>query len=117
MANQIDFSLDRWDDGTLNLDMTPPTNLGGVDVRFHIWRRRPNVSGFTSGLVVKSCNSGYGNGVSGITVVDSGAGRISIAVFGTDLSGTFDAGLMAYNIVKFVSGQVSVLVEGHRLMT
>ena len=117
MATQVDFSLERFDDGTLNLDMVPPVNLGGADIRFHLWRRRPNVSGFVSGIVLKSCASGYGNGVSGITVVDSGAGRISIALYGADMSGTFDQGLYAFNIVRFVSGQVSVMVEGHRLLT
>lgn len=116
MANQIDFVLDRWDDGSVNLDMAPPANLGGVDLRFHMWRRKPNVSGFVSGLILKSCHSGYGNGVSGITVLDSGAGRISIAVYGADLSGTFTQGIYAYNVVRFLSGQFATLVEGHRLM-
>ena len=117
MAQQVDFALERFDDGTLNLDMVPPANLGGVDIRYHMWRRRSTASGFVSGLVLKRCNSGYGDGVSGITVVDSGAGRISVALFGTDISGSFDQGLFFYNIVRFVSGQVSVLVEGHRLLT
>lgn len=95
--------------------MTPPTNLGGQDVRFVQWRRGNDASGYVSGLVLKCMASGYGNGVSGITLVNSGTGEFNVNLTPADFSGHFEPGLFAFKVVRMTSGQEAVLTEGYRL--
>lgn len=117
MSINIDFNLERRAAGTLNITMTPPVNLGGQDVRFVMWRRENHLSGYVSGLILKSMASGYGNGVSGITLTESGQGVFNVALTPQDYSGYFDPGAMSYKIVRMTSGQEAVLTEGFRLAT
>lgn len=115
MAVTLDFTLERRAAGTLNISMTPPTNLGGHDVRFVLWRRENHASGYVSGLVLKSMASGYGNGVSGIMLVNSGTGEFNVSLAPGDFSGHFEPGLFAFKVVRMTSGQEAVLTEGFRL--
>ena len=118
MAVQVDFAIARFDDGVLVLALEPPEPVGGWQVQFTQWRRFPyNTSGApVSGLITKSCASGYGGGQSGITVTNSGAGIFSITLFATDISGEIDQGNYAYRVERLDSGYRSVLSEGFRQM-
>jgi len=96
--------------------MVPPVDMGGWDVRFTMWRRFNYISGSVSGLIRKSMASGYGNGVSGITLTNSGTGIFNVSIAPNDFSGHFDPHAYAYRIERFDSGNANILVEGHRLV-
>ena len=80
-------------------------------------RRFQLISGSVSGLITKSTASGYGGGVSGITITNSGEGRFNIALFRTDLSGDWDNGAYAFTVERLDSGRQSTIVQGYRHMT
>ena len=115
MAVELDFTLARREDGTLAINMTPPTNIAGWSLQFTQRRRFQSISGNVSGLIVKSAASGYGGGVSGITITSSGEGRFTVALFRTDLSGDWDPGTYSYDVQRMDSGSQTVLVHGFRL--
>lgn len=118
MPVQIDFALARFDDGTLVVALEPPQPVGGWNIQYTQWKRMPQTTsgGPVSGLVTKSCTSGYQAGQSGITVTNSGQGVFSVALFGTDISGTADSGPYFYRVERLDSGYRSTLSEGYRLM-
>lgn len=105
-----DYTIVRGEDGAINLDMTPPTAIGGWDVRFYCTKR----FGGVSGLITKSVASGY-NGASGITVTNSGQGQMRINLNSADTSG-LDIGNYSYKVERLNSGFVSCLSQGYMLV-
>ena len=103
----VDYQVVQFQDGSLTVTLTPPTAIGGQDIRFVITKRfGPDCSG----LVTKSMASGYGNGASGITVLDSGAGKIRIDLWSRDTSG-LDPGNYVCNLERLDSGSRTSLTK------
>lgn len=119
MPEYKDFSLGALENGALIMSVEPPTGVGGLAIQFTQGRRFPFavLSGaVVSGLITKSCASGYGGGASGITVTDSGQGRISVALGPLDVSGSLEPGCYAYQIERLDSGSRTVYLCGYRLV-
>lgn len=107
MAAQCDFSLARFEDGVLVVNMQPPQAVGGWQLEFTLSHR----PGGESGLAVKSAASGYGGGQSGITILDSGAGRFSVAITSRDTSGLAPKNYST-RTERLDSGSRTVLAQG-----
>ena len=100
MPISTDFELARYADGTLVMPLTPPTAIGGWTVRFQIYKRM----GGSTPLVTKWAASGFGNGVSGITITNSGQGVLSVPINSSgDMSGQ-DPGNYFYQFDRLDSG-------------
>ena len=112
MAIEHDFYLDRFADGVISFELAPPTNIGGWNIVFDV-RKRP---GSVSGIIVKSCASGFaGSGnASGITVTGSAEGRVEITINSQDTSGL--AGNYAFTVERRDSGYHTVLSRGHIIL-
>lgn len=106
-----DFSWVKFDDGSLAVSMTPPQPVGGWDIQFRVTKR----FGGESGLIVKSCASGFA-GVSGITIAASGEGDFTIRLNSLDTSG-LSYGNYAYQTMRRNSGAFQVINEGYLLLT
>ena len=108
----VDFPWAKYDDGTLVIQMSPPTAVGGWDVRFRVTKR----FGATSGVMPdKFSASGY-TGVSGVTVAESGIGVFQIALGSTDTSG-LPYGAYACQFARTTSGSYTTLEEGYMILT
>ena len=110
MPTIIDFTLGRSEKGTLVATTNPPTPIGGWSLAFQMTKRQ----GGTTAIISKSMASGY-YGVSGMSVVDSGAGTYNVQFFPAEVSGK-DPGAYAYNVSRTDSGYQTTLVFGSRLM-
>lgn len=106
MAIIQDFSLDRTEDATVTIVMTPPTPIGGWSIRTTLTKRYGSVSG----IFDKYVSSGL-NGASGITVVDSGLGVFNVKIDSNDTSG-LNYGNYVHCSKRLDSGFVTVLTEG-----
>lgn len=104
--NQTIF-LARYQDGTLTVDLTPPTNITNWALRFEMM----NHFGGVSGIVTKSAASGFNN-VSGINVTNATGGIFNVNFQSTDTSG-LEYGAYAYTIERMDSGSRTTLVEGY----
>ena len=107
MATMRSFSINKYEDGLLTINLSPPIAIGGVDVVFRVLKR---YSG-ESGLIVKSCGSGFGSGQSGISIIDSGQGMFQVYIASRDTSG-LDTGTYVYGCSRTSSGQEALLVGG-----
>lgn len=107
-----DFTVTRHEDATLRVSMAPPTAIGAWSLRFFAQHR----FGGISGLIKKTCASGYGGGASGITIINSGQGVFDIALTSTDTSG-LDPGCHAYTVERLDSGSRSVITLGYLITT
>ena len=101
-----DFSIIKLEDGILYVELAPPVAIGGMALSCQVTRR----FGGTSGLIQKSVSSGF-NGASGISVINSGQGMLSVAIRSQDTSG-LDYGNYAFSILRTDSGSRTVLTEG-----
>lgn len=110
MPVNADFQLYKYEDGTLVVALENPEPIGGWSVRFQLCKRQADLGG-VSGLVLKSMAAGF-YGVSGMTIVNSGAGELSVALYSQDFSG-LDAGNYPYQIARTDSGQRTILTEGY----
>ena len=106
-----DFSLAKFQDGTLTISMAPPQAIGGWPINFTVEKRY----GSSDSLILKSVSSGF-NGVSGITVVNSGQGVFNIAINSIDTSG-LDWGNYATRSERVNSGARTPITEGFLLLT
>jgi len=104
---QTDFLLNKFEDGQFVVQMSPPNPIGGWTLQWTMMRR----FGGISGLIVKSCASGYGTNQSGISVLNSGNGQLQINIYSPDTSG-LNFGVYAQNLVRLDSGFNTVLLEG-----
>mgnify|MGYP001597783148 CR=1 FL=1 len=105
-----DFKLDAGTDGILTINMSPPVNIQNWNIQF----RATNRLGGVSGLIIKSCASGFNN-VSGINVVNAGAGIFDVDIRAQDTSG-FNQGAYAHIVQRLDSGLVNDLVKGYLLL-
>jgi len=101
------FGLARYEDGILSISMIPPTAIGAWDIRFQLTK----YFGCLSGLAEMTVTSGYGNGVSGITIANSGQGIMQIQVVGVNTSG-LDAGNYAFTVQRYNSGFRTLISKG-----
>lgn len=92
--------------------MSPPQPIGGWTVEARISKR---FGIGASGIIVMSAASGYGGGASGITITDSGAGKMTFPINSPATSG-WQPGPYATTISRLDSGSVSVLYQGFLLI-
>lgn len=90
-----DFALARYEDGILTMELAPPDDVSGWDIRFSMAKRFGS-SG--SGYYQASVSSGY-SGESGITITNSGIGQMNITIPGSATSG-LEYGNYAYNVTR-----------------
>lgn len=109
MATLTDFSLFLIEDGTLSVSLVPPTPLGGFGIQFVMTKR---LGGST--IILKSMNSGYSNGESGVSMVNSGTGVFNVSLYASECSG-LDAGAYSYTVNRTTSGKATALTEGYRI--
>lgn len=112
MPIQIDYALVRFEDGQLVVALTPPTPIGGWTIQYTEAVRFGTPS--ASGIVIRSTASGY-NGVSGITVLNSGVGEFSVEVRSVDSSGR-EFGNYAFWIERLDSGSRTMLTQGYKML-
>jgi hypothetical protein len=110
MVVQMDYLWSQGDAGTLVIDMVPPTPVGGESFQFNFSHR----FGGLSGWAFKYVSSGY-NGQSGISIVDSGAGRFQVQITPTDTSG-LAFGAYSFSFKRTDSGAQTNLAEGFELL-
>jgi len=101
-----DFSLGRYEDGVLTVTLTPPTPIGGWTIRFMAQRHFGGLSGYA----VKYTASGL-DGMSGITITNSGLGIFNIQLNSSDMSG-LPFGNYATGSERLDSGQRTDLTQG-----
>jgi hypothetical protein len=106
-----DFTLCRYEDGSLVVSLAPGTNIGGWSMRFALQHR----FGGISGIIEKWMASGY-YGVSGMNINNSGQGVFNIGVNSADTSG-LDFGNYAYTVERLDSGFRTILTEGYLQLT
>ena len=110
MPVSVEISLVRQEDVVATLSMTPPVAISSWSIELNVSKR---LGGTT--LFKKSYSSGYDE-VSGIHILDSGAGILSIRINSADTSGwTF--GNYAFQVVRLDSGSRTVATEGYLLVT
>ena len=110
MPTYVDYSLAKYEDGVLTLELQPPVAVGGWTLRYTETKR----FGGLSGSVYKWAASGFNN-VSGINVVNSGQGIMKITINSPDSSGR-DFGNYAFVVERVDSGHRTVLAEGYHKM-
>lgn len=98
-------------DFTVTVGLAPPTGTSGQTWQFQLGTR----FGWSSGLVTKSCASGYNN-VSGVNLIDGINGTFNVALNAVDTSG-FDPLNYACNFRRLDSGSVGTALEGYLQIT
>lgn len=109
MAVQMDFSWSQYDDGVLQINITPPTSMSGQNVEFRVGR----YFGGEMDTIVKSCASGF-NGVSGIALANGGA-TLNVTIASVDTSG-MQYGNWSYQARRTTSGFVTETTLGLMLL-
>lgn len=102
------FSLPLYENGTIVIGLTPATAIGGWDIRFQMMKAQGGTS-----LLTKYVSSGFTSYVSGMTIINSGEGRIGLRFYPAEVSG-LDPGNYFYRIDRTQSGFSTGLVEGIR---
>lgn len=105
------FKLSKYTDGTITIGIDPPTAIGGWDLRFKMTKEFNGVSG----LVNKYVSSGL-NAASGMSIVSSGDGVISIDINKADTSG-LDYGNYAFVVDRYSSGFSTIVSNGYVILT
>jgi hypothetical protein len=106
-----DITIQPEVDGTITISLVPPTSISQWNLEW----RNTNRFGGVSGLIVTSCASGYGNGVSGMTVLDSGLGIVNTKIRSSQTSGV--QGAQVYTFRRLGSGVAQMLSEGYLNIT
>lgn len=109
MPVEIDFRLSKFEDITITIPLAPPTPIGGWEVKLSVAHRFGG-----SGLIQKSMASGRYN-VSGMNIVNSGAGIMSAKFYTSDTSG-LAYGNYAYQCERLDSGSRTVLTQGFMML-
>lgn len=110
MAEISNYSWTRYEDGVLTVTMTPPVEIGGLEIRWGLSKR----FGSEDFTVTKYMASGYSN-TSGITMLDSGLGRFNVAINSVDTSG-LDFGNYSTRAEILTSGRRKVVTEGYMIL-
>lgn len=106
-----DFSIARFEDGILTINLAPAVAIGGWDLRLQISNRL----GSTSGLLFAYVGSGMNN-QSGLNILNSGQGQLAATIPGSNFSGQ-DFKNYAYTLTRTTSGFNTCLAEGYLVMT
>jgi hypothetical protein len=109
-ANQ-NFALGIGENAALQVFLQDPQPISGWDCTFGVGRR----FGWSSGLINKQLFSGFQNGVSGISVVNSGAGIWNVALTPQDTA-FLQAGNFAFQFARVNSGFERALTVGYILL-
>ena len=110
MPAYVDWNLGEREDGLFTVGLAPPIAIGGWNIQFTLLTR----FGGISGLVTKSCASGF-SGVSGITVTNSGNGTFQVSINSADTSG-FNPNAYAYTVERLDTGFRTELLQGYLLL-
>ena len=110
MPIQTDIPWTKFEEGNLNVEVVPAVNISGWNIRLTTSKR----FGGSSGLIVKSCASGY-NDVSGINVTNGVGGKFSVRLYTSNTSG-LDYGCFATVIERLDSGSRSTITEGFLIL-
>lgn len=108
--NFSQFRMVSYSDGLVTIALEPPTAIGGWTIEFKVTK----FFGGSSGLITKSCSSGYGGGQSGITVTNSGQGILQVRINAADMSGQ-DAGAYPFQCKRTDSGFATPTSQGYYL--
>jgi hypothetical protein len=100
VAKNQNFLWSKFDNGNLVINLDPPTAIGG-SLGFVLGRYFEG----DMNTIVKTAASGF-NGVSGLTVLNSGQGQFSVALTTADTSG-LDYGNYAFRAGAMTSGLVT----------
>lgn len=111
MAQQVDFALAQYADGTLTVTLSPPVPVGGWEIEWVMQKH----FGSESPLVRKSVASGF-NGASGIRVTNSGQGEFKVTINSVDTSG-LDPINYVHSARRLTSGSRVPLAEGYVILT
>lgn len=111
MSCDENFRLIKYEDGLIIIPMRPAVPVGGWSAAFRVTRRFGD--GLTP-LVLKSTASGH-DGVSGVTVMDSGLGKFGVTFTPADRSG-LEPGNYAFQFERMDSGFRTVLTQGYMLL-
>jgi hypothetical protein len=112
VATITDFTLRSSEDGTLIIAAAPPMPIGGLSFQFTQSRRAGGIPAITLSMA-----SGYYGSVSGMDLIDSGNGVMSVSLWAYLSSGMDQvAGAWFYRVQRTDSGNVTAVSEGYRLM-
>lgn len=109
MPALADFVL-SYEDGALNISMTPSIPIGGLNFQFVMMKR----FGSPTPILIKSMISGY-YGVSGMDIINSGLGVMRVLLSAMEVSG-LPFGNYAYQVQRLDSGSITTISEGYRLL-
>lgn len=110
MPIESDFLLQRDENGNIIITLDTPAPIGGEYLRFQMSKR----FGSASGIYSAYSNSGM-DGVSGLTITNSGQGKVQIAFEPSHVSG-LNAGNYACKLQRLSSGRWTKIWEGFRVM-
>lgn len=102
-----DYSICKFEDGLLTVQLVNPTPIGGWSIRADFTKRLGGTA-----RVSKYVASGYPNGASGITIVDSGTGVFRIRLDSADTSGLGYSNY-AFDVRRTDSGFVTDIAQGY----
>lgn len=100
-----DWSVIRGNDLQITFGLKPPTNIGGMQIGFFLYKRL----GSDSPLVSKYAMSGFIS--SGVSVVNSGQGSLGITLNSQDTSG-LEPGNYVFKVKRLDSGFIGDFSEG-----
>lgn len=109
MAVQSDFAVYAFEDGLLNINMTPPTVIGGWNITYTMTKRQGG-----DALDFKCVASGF-NGSSGITILNSGQGAMRVTLIPSTVSG-LDPGAYYFRMERTGTGVATLIADGYRQM-
>ncbi len=110
MPVYADFPIVQQEDMRVSLNMNPPVPIGQWTIQFQVQRR----FGGISGIMFASVASGF-NGMSGITIIDSGQGQMVVTIPSVVTSG-MNPGPKAFAGNRIDSGFHTCIVEGFLLL-
>lgn len=105
-----DYSICKFEDGVLTIQLVNPTPIGGWSLRADFTKRLGGTP-----RVTKWISSGTPNGASGITITDSGQGVFRIALDSADTSG-LAYGNYAFDVRRTDSGFVTDIAQGYQMV-
>jgi len=105
---QQNFQVPIANDVVIVITLTPPQPIGNMDLQFQVCKR---AGGGSMPLITKSCVSGF-YGTSGMNILNSGQGEVSVEINATDTSG-LDFGNLWYNFGNVQSGSMSSFTVGY----
>ena len=111
MSTIGDWTVAAGEDATITFPIQPATNILGWDIGMFVNSRL----GGSNLLIQKYLASGYVN-TSGIDIISITQGVIKIKINSQDTS-NLDPGNYGYQVKRLNSGFVTVLAEGHLILT